>query len=201
MANVGVNLDYGRHAVDRPDCRAFAGCFLNTQTDRAGFYAFEFEPQRWLGGWTGGLAYVYAVHDGHEANVQVVPDGSMTVVQNLKLPRIRLFAAGQSVAIEIGPESARCTDLEGFWVEDGRCEVVRVAVDRPGCLRISARPTGATGDVPRYFAATTGNYGSGGCVSEPGAVNYPVRGGTYLIYIAMPFGAPAQRVEVSTALQ
>jgi hypothetical protein len=172
------------------------------QADGAGSYAFEFEPGAWRGGWQiRGLGLLYSVHPDYETNVQVVPDGANSVILNMRLRLVRQVVAGEGTVLEVGPDSTRCSDLENWWLADSMCEVVRVVADRPGCLLVNARPAGAAGEVPRYFPATTGNYGSGVCRSEPGALSISVLGGMYMIFVAMPDGIGPQRLDVSTTLQ
>jgi hypothetical protein len=174
-------------------------CWVRAQTDKGGVYRAEFDsaPIPWA---DRGVAYVYAWTDEHEVNVQVVHGGSTSLVQDLRMRRIRHVTAGASVDVAVEADSSACTDLEDWWaLINRRCEVVRVEATRPGLLRIEARAVGG-GAAPFLFFATSGNYG-GLQKTGDGFLTVPALGGTYTVYIALPVGVTAQDFEVVTSLQ
>jgi hypothetical protein len=182
-------------APTTPTCNPHA-CWIDVRSDAAGFYAVEFEPGPSR---TGQIGILFSLHQDYETNVQVVPDGSNSVVLNLRLRDIRLLTPGERVAVDGGADSTRCTDLENYFLMDQRCEVVRVVVDRPGCVFVTART--ATGAVPSMFPATSGNYGPGPCRAAPDAWWIHALGGSYMIFLVLPDGSAAQQFEVTTSLQ
>ena len=69
-----------------------------------------------------------------------------------------------------------------------------------GTLVVDVR--GAGGSIaPLLAGATSGNYA--GQITRPGpsTVSIPVSGGTYRIFIGVPEGTPAQRVDVTTSVR
>lgn len=200
MPDAPLSLEFGRLAVDRPECTS-TGCYRSLRADAAGLFAAEFEPQAGIGGWPGGIAYLFSIHPDYESNVQVLRDGSGAITLNLRLRDIRTVAAGENATVEIDAESTRCTDLEGIWAAGRRCEVVRIVADRTGCLLVSARSRTPGGDAPELIPATSGNYASAVCATVPGARSISVGKGTFAIFVAMPEDLPPQRVDVVTLLQ
>ena len=122
-----------------------------------------------------------------------------TVVQNLRLRRVRTINAGASLTVSVEPDSALCTDFEDLFAFEYRAEVIRVVVDKPGTLVIEAQPMDA-GQAATFFFATTGNY-AGPYVLGPGTVSIPVRAGTFLAFIATPVGSATTTYNVMTSLQ
>jgi len=177
-------------------------CWLETMTNDRGDYSAEFEPGRWPTPslWGGGIGYVYSFDEGHENNIQWVPTGTTKGVQNLRLRSVRTISAGASIAISVEPDSSVCSDLEGWWVSNSRCEVVRI-VAAAGTLVVEARAADAGGVAPSIFWATSGNYAGLPTRQGPGVVSIPASGGTYFVFVGLPDGTPSQRVDVLTSLR
>jgi hypothetical protein len=206
ISGVGVEVDYpraGGESSPPSHCPSVASfCWLTTLTNDRGDYAVEFEPGPWPGSslWGGGIGYIYSFHEGYETNIQWVPTGTTTAVQNLRLRPVRRISAGGSIVISVEPDSSLCSDLEDWWVSNSRCEIVRIEATA-GTLVVEARAAEAGGVVPLVFWATTGNYGGLITRPVPGTVSIPVRGGTYQIFVGIPDGMASQRFEVMTSLR
>lgn len=171
-------------------------CWVSTRTNGNGEYAMEFE-----GGPMGnyGIGYVYSLADGYETNIQWVPPGSPTPVQNLHLRRIRVIRAGEATSVSVEPASSLCSDLEDWWLLSNRCEVVQIEASQ-GTLVVDVRDA-AGSVVPLVFWATTGNYAGIPVRSGPSTVSIPVRGGTYKIFVGIPDGTATARFDVVTSLR
>jgi hypothetical protein len=206
LSGVGVELDYpkaGGESSPPSHCPSFGTfCWLTTLTNDRGDYAVEFEPSAWSSSsvYGGGIGYVYSFHEGYETDIQWVPTGSTTGVQNLRLRPVRRLNAGASTVVSVEPDSSLCSDLEDLWVLNSRCEVVRVEATA-GTLVVEARAAEAGGVMPLVFWATSGNYAGLITRPGPGTVSIPVRGGTYQIFVGIPDGIPSQRFDVLTSLR
>jgi hypothetical protein len=197
-----VEVDYGRGGGESsppsfcpPTFVPF--CWLTTLTNDGGVYAVEFEAGPWPGH---GIGYAYSWHDGYETDIQWVPTGSTTAVQNFRLRPVRRISAGASTVVSVEPDSSLCSDLEDWWVLNSRCEVVRIEATA-GTLVVEARAVEAGGVVPLVFWATTGNYAGSITRPGPGTVSIPARGGTYQIFVGIPDGTASQRFDVLTLLR
>jgi hypothetical protein len=171
-------------------------CWLVTRTNGLGEYSVEFDARIWPGR---GLGYVYSSHEGYELDVQWVPTGSSPAVRDMRLRRARRIPAGESIVLSVDGTSSLCTDLEDLWAIDSRCEVVAIE-SGAGVLNVVARPA-ADGPAPSIFWYTTGNYAGFITRPSPGAVDIPVRGGTYRVLVAVPEGSPSQRFNVTTTIR
>jgi hypothetical protein len=204
-----VEVDYpaGGGSSNPPShCLVFGFCWLVTRTDNLGGYSVEFETRRWppgrscgVGESSCGSGFVYSFHDGYEVDVQWVPTGASSAVQDLRPRPSRSISAGASTVVSIEATSSLCTDLEDLWRMDSRCEIV-VIESGAGMLNVEARAA-AGGPAPSIFWYTSGNYAGLITRPAPGAVAIPVRGGTYRILVAVPEGAPSQHFTVTTALR
>ena len=206
-----VEVDYpaGGAASNPPShCPGFGFCWLVTRTTDRGEYSVEFEPQPQPGparicgaapASSCGSGFVYSFQDDYEVDVQWVPAGSSTAVQDLRLRRPRRISAGASTDVLVDATSSLCTDLEDLWRMESRCEIV-VIESSAGMLEVEARPT-AGGQPPSILWYTSGNYAGLITRPAPGTVAIPVRGGTYRVLIGVPDGAPSQRFNVTTALR
>ena len=196
-----VEVDHGRApgSPETSSCPSIATfCWLNTLTNEQGLYTLEFEGGPLPGR---GIGYVYSLADGHEVDIQWVPTGSETVIQDLRLPRVRPLLAGESTSVSVGPDSTLCSDLEDTWVLGHRCTVVRIEANTVGTLLVEARAATADGIAPFVFWATSGNYNGPITRPGPGTVSIPIRGGTYQIFVGLPDGSPSQSFDVVTSLR
>ena len=177
-------------------------CWLLTRTNGRGEYEVEFEPRPWPAHELrapGSLGYVYSYRNGYDLDVQWVPVGPSPAVRDLQLRRPRTILAGESIGITVEPTSSLCTDLEDLWAMRNRCELV-VIESGAGTLTVEARGTSG-GSVPLLFWYTSGNYGGLITRPAPGVVSIPARGGTYVILVGQPEGAPSQLFTVTTSLR
>lgn len=203
IAGAIVEVDYsgGGSSSSPPSvCPAFASfCWLATRTNGSGEYKVEFEaashPQ-----YPGAIGYVYALHEGHEANIQMVPAGTPEIIQDLRMRAVRALNAGDSITISVEPDSSRCSDLEDWWVLGSRCEIVQITTDTAGTLLVEARAADG-GSAPTMFWATTGDYAGVPQQTGPGVISIPVRGGTYSVFIGTPAGLASRRFDVVTSLR
>ncbi|HET9264195.1 MAG TPA: hypothetical protein VFO14_14180, partial [Vicinamibacterales bacterium] len=158
-------------------------CWVSTQTNGNGEYVMEFQagPLR-----DHAIGYVYSFADGYETNIQSVPLGSPTLVQNLQLRRIRTIRAGEATVVSVDSASSLCSDLEDLWALDNRCEVVHIEASHAGTLAVEASASAGGSFVPRVFWATTGDYGGIPVRVSPSTVSIPVRAGTYRIFVGIP---------------
>jgi hypothetical protein len=206
-ALVAVDYSPAGGTSDPPShCPGSDFCWLATRTNDLGQYAVEFAPHPWPKRLCGaapasscGLGFVYSFQDGYEADVQWVPAGSSSAVQDLRLRPTRSIPAGESIVVSVDATSSLCTDLEDLWRMDSRCEIV-VIESGAGVLNVEARPL-AGGPDPSIYWYTSGNYAGRITRPAPGAVAIPVRGGTYRILVAVPDGAASQQFNVTTTLQ
>lgn len=173
--------------------------FRYTQTNGSGEYEFEFDARPLGNDDLGHVGYVYAFSDVHEVNLQWVPLGPGSVVQNLSLRPRRALAAGESTSVSVGPTSSLCKDLEDLHAMEHRCEIIEVEARQVGTLVVELRAAGAV--VPVVMWATSGNYGGLIVRSGPSIASIPVRGGRYRIFVATPDGSPTERVDVVTSLR
>jgi hypothetical protein len=177
-------------------------CWLATRTNDEGRYEVEFEPSTWPTRELrapGSLGYVYSFRSGYDLDVQWVPASGSPAVRDLKLRPTRKIPAGGSIDVTVDSTSSLCTDLEDLWMLQNRCALV-VVDSGAGILEVEAR-TAPGGPVPLLFWYTTGNYGGFITRPGPGLVSIPARGGTYLILVGLPEGAPAQSFTVTTHLR
>lgn len=200
IADAVVEVDHGKvgGSVTTSNCPTFGSfCWVATRTDDNGEYAMEFEA-----GPMGdhGIGYVYSVADGYETNIQWVPPGSRTSVQNLHLRRVRVVRAGEATSLAVEPTSSLCSDLEDSWMLGYRCEVVRIEASHPGTLVVDVRAAADGSVVPLIFWATTGNYAGIPARIGPSTVSIPVRGGAYQIFVGIPDGTATKRFDVVSAL-
>lgn len=197
VSGATVELDYAGPGGDSNPpsfCPFTSFCWLTTSTNDRGDYAVEFEAGPWPGR---GIGYVYSLHANYETNIQWVPTGSTTAVQNLRLRPIRRISAGVSTVVSVEPDSSLCSDLEDLWVLNSRCEAVQIEAPA-GTLVVEARAVEAGAAVPLVFWATSGNYASPPTRPGPGTVSIPAGGGAYKIFVGIPDKAASQRFEVLT---
>lgn len=201
-ALVAVNHGRVQGSTTTSTCPDFVQnwCWLSTRTNASGEYAMEVEagPLRSSYG-APGIGYTYSFAPGYETNVQWVPAGGPLLTHNLQLRPERPIRPGESTSVSVGPTSMLCTDLEDLWVLGNRCEVIRVE-SAAGTLVVDVGPTGGAAP-PLLFWATSGNYAGLITRTGPSTVSIPVRGGTYLLFVGIPEGAPTQRFDVTTSLQ
>lgn len=204
IAGAIVEVDYNRGGGSSSSppslCPAFAAlCWLATQTNGSGEYKVELEAGHHPH-YPGAIGYVYALHEGHEPNIQMVPAGTPEIIQDLRMRSVRALTAGESIAISVEPDSSRCSDLEDLWVLSSRCEVVQITTDTAGTLLVEARAADG-GSAPTMFWATTGEYAGVPQQTGPGVVSIPVRGGTYRVFVGTPAGLASRRFDVVTSLR
>ncbi len=204
IADAVVEVDHGRAggSSTTSNCPSFgAFCWISTRTNANGGYAMEFDSRPFtILRYAIDIGYVYAFADGYETNIQWVPPGAPTPIQDLPLRRARAIRPGDATSLSVEPTSSICSDLEDWWVLDKRCEVVQIEVSQAGTLVVDVRAAGGS-VVPYVFWATTGNYT--GTIARPGpsTVSIPVGGGTYRIFVGIPDGTATQRFDVETSLR
>jgi hypothetical protein len=201
IAGAVVEVDHGRvgGSTTTSFCPTVGNfCWVSTQTNGNGEYVMEFEagPMR-----DQAIGYVYSFADGYETNIQWVPLGSPTLVQNLNLRRIRMIRAGEATSVSVQPASSLCSDLEDLWALDNRCEVVQIEASHTGTLVVEVGAATVGSVVPQVFWATTGNYGGIPVRLSSSTVSIPVRGGTYRIFVGIPDDTATERFDVVTSLR
>jgi hypothetical protein len=176
-------------------------CWVATKTDGRGSYDFAFDaiqaPHYGVAGYVGSIA---AFADGYDANMQMLPGGPTNIVQDLRLTKVQPIGPGQSTTVLVDSGSSLCSDREGLFALDSRCETVVVDVNDPGMLVVEARATDG-GGAPTIYWYTSGNYSGGQQRTGPGAASAPVRPGSFRILVGTPAGSPSQRFNVTTSLQ
>jgi hypothetical protein len=176
-------------------------CWVATKTDGHGSYDFTFDaiqaPHYGVAGYVGSIA---AFADGYHQNMQMLPGGPADVVQDLRLTRVQPIGAGQSTTVLVDSGSSLCSDREGVFALNSRCETVVVDVNEPGVLVVEARATDG-GGAPTIHWNTTGNYAGMAQQTGPGTALAPVRPGSFRILVGAHYGSPAQRFNVTTSLQ
>jgi hypothetical protein len=196
-----VEVDYGkggRNSSPPSECPPTIGfCWLTALTNDRGEYAVEFEPGPLAGR---GIGYVYSRHDGYETDIQWLPTGTASAVQNFRLRPVRSINAGAATVVSIESDSSLCSDLEDSWVLSHRCAVVRIDAVA-GTLVVEARAAEGGSVLPIVFEATTGSYAGDTTHPAPGTVSIPVLGGTYRIFVGIPDGTAPLRVDVLTLLR
>ena len=203
LAGAVVEVDHGRPVANNGTSfcpPSFARyCWQATETNGNGEYAFDFEAELYN---EEHLGYVYSFADGYETVIQWVPGGSTTPVLNRQLRPLRPIRPGETSAVRVEPTDSLCTDLEDHWALEYRCEVVYVEVSREGTLRIEARDTAGRPVEPEaFFFATSGNYDGGWTRVDPSTLSSRVRPGVFLVFVGIPEGTAARRLDIVTSLQ
>lgn len=180
---------------------------VRTSTDARGHYSIAFATQHTT--YDGNARVVGAIfYEGgeYESYVQAVPLGTADVVKNLRLRRVRIVNAGESIVISIDADSSLAYDGEDSLRMDwGVWEKFHVRVAHAGTLTVTARP--ASGGVVPELAVYC-RYVADNCLDSTW-VNAPpgtaVRGvnanSLFEGRIAVPGGMLPQRYEVITSLQ
>ena len=184
------------------------GCWFTVKTGPSGFYDLSFDSP---GPGTLGRVGIITAIGPDSINVQIVPAGPATIVQNFRLKQVPKINVGQQTTVNVEPDSSLCTDWEDLWALSFRCErvIVIVSAGQTGTLTVEARAT--TGSVvPSMFWATT-NYidppaGSDNgplTHSGPGMLSMRVGGAPLglVLLVGTPVGSPAQQLTVQATLR
>jgi len=187
-----------------PDSAATSHCYENrfcwvaTRTNADGEYLLEFNA----GPITRGnrINYLYAYADGYETDIQWMPAGSATMTRDLRLPRARPIAPGESTSVSVDSSSTLCSDLEDYWLPDQRCAIVRLESATAGTMTVDVLPRDGSG-TPLLFWGTTGDYAGPPSRPSETTLSIPMRGGTCWIFIGIPESSPARTFDVVTSFR
>src|SRR5688572_653097 len=197
---VGVEYGHGIGGYSNPPAKCSSYCWLNTRTDAKGEYQVEFNAGPHPSG-PSRIGFSYAIHEGYEKSVEIVPAGPAAIIHDFQLRRVRAIAAGEPVSFSVGPDSSRCFDSDMFFVWDSRCESFDIIATKPGTLVVDARG-GSGGIVPEFYYWTVWGEALGPRVlPEPGIWTLPVAAGTYHVMVSIPDGPAPQRFDIITSLR
>jgi hypothetical protein len=207
IADAVVEVDHGRApaSASTSTCPSIAVfCWVATQTNSNGEYTLEFEAaDEARSGVRPSLTagYVYSFADGYETNIQWVPRGSPTPVQDLPLRRIRPIRPGEATSVSVEPTSSLCADLEDTWVLEYRCEVIHVEASREVTVVVEARDAQGGGVTPQaLFFATSGSYVPPWTRTGPSTLSATLTPGLSRIFVGVPDGA-SRRFDIVTSVR
>jgi hypothetical protein len=188
VPNAVVILDHGPRLPDlNPETLR-----LTTRTSAVGRYQFNIAPGQ-LRAEVEPFAMIraYTNVQTHSGNIQLLAREGTSSIKNIRLSRVRLIGAGQSIAVLIDANSSLC-DFGEIGLAT-RCEWVRIKYPTDGTLTIDARSDG--GNVP---TVRTWHH------SEQGTVSIPVTTEDFdqvSVAIEVPVGTTPQGFTVSTTLR
>jgi hypothetical protein len=138
-----------------------------------------------------GLLRAWTENEEFRGNTHRLDWHGTNTMKHVRLRRVRMIEAGQSIEVTVEPDSPLC-ESGGLSLETV-CEWVRVRYQRNGTLTVEAHAE--SGNVPTVRSwLASGN----GIVSFPVTID---RSDCAEIAIAIPVGSPSQRFRVSTSLQ
>jgi hypothetical protein len=207
IADAVVEVNHGRASASAststcPSIAVF--CWVATRTNSNGEYTLEFEAaDEARPGVLPSLSagFVYSFADGYETNIQWVPRGSSTPVQDLRLRRIGPIRPGEPTSVSVEPTSSLCSDLEDTFQLDYRCEVVHIDASREVTVVVEARDAQGGGATPEaLFFATSGNYIGPWVRTGPSTLAATLTPGVSRIFVGIRDGA-TRRFDIVTSVR
>jgi hypothetical protein len=166
--------------------------WVTASTSHDGRFELVLNTDQWHNGPNRfGLLRAWTENDEFRGNTHRLDWQGTNTVKHVRLRRIRMIEAGQSIEVAVEQDSPLC-ESGGLSLET-ICEWVRVRYPRDGTLTVEAH--GESGNVPTVRSWL---------VAGRGIVSFPVsidRSDCAEIAIAIPVGSPPQRFWVSTSLQ